>query len=336
MDSSERVLELLVGAGEPVSGEELARQLGVSRNTVWKAVGRLRGLGYVIDGTPNRGYRLAALGGELTVPEIRRQLTGAAREVTVQVEESLPSTNDRVKELAEQGAPAGLVLVAREQTRGKGRLGRRFYSPRGTGLYMSLLLRPEFDAENALWITTAAAVAAARAIEAVAGKPAGIKWVNDVYLAGYKVCGILTEASVDFETRGLHYAVLGLGINLQEPPMGFGPELEEIAGALFSREETVPPGAAAELAARVINEFYSLYERLPAREFLAEYRERSVLTGLAVSFLREGKSHRATVLGIDDSARLLVRTDNGEEIALGAGEVQIDKEFLKALRGKRE
>ena len=133
----------------------------------------------------------------------------------------MDSTNTLVKHLAEQGGREGMVVIAQHQTAGKGRLGRSFYSPKGTGLYLSILLRPKFSAQEALSITTAAAVAVAEAVDQVTGKEGGeakIKWVNDVYYRYRKVCGILTEASIDFETGGLHYAVLGIGVNLTPPP----------------------------------------------------------------------------------------------------------------------
>ena len=336
MKLEDSLLEILEEAGEPASGSEMAARLGVTRNAVWKAMGRLREQGYRIEGTTNRGYRLVSSGAVLSAENIRRLLRGPARRTALRVEESVASTNTLVKELAEAGGAEGMVVIAREQTAGKGRLGRTFYSPKGTGLYMSLLLRPKFDAGESLWITTAAAVAVARAIESSTGRDARIKWVNDVYVGGYKVCGILTEASVDFETRGLHYAVLGIGINVQEPPQGFAPELRDIAGALYRREESVPPGTACRLAAEVLNEFFGFYQGLTEKTFLPEYRERSLLTGVEVTFTRGEETGRGRVRGIDDSARLVVELPGGEETALGAGEVQIGKEFLEQIRGKKE
>lgn len=337
MKLEDRLLDMLEAAETPVSGAEMAAKTGVSRNAVWKAMGRLRERGYVIEGATNRGYRLISDGAVLSAENVRRLLREPARSLAaLRVEETVTSTNTVVKELAEAGGAEGMVVIAREQTAGKGRLGRSFYSPKGTGLYMSLLLRPRFDASESLWITTAAAVAVARAIETVTGREARIKWVNDVYVEGYKVCGILTEASVDFETRGLHYAVLGIGINVQEPPMGFSPELRDIAGALYSREETVPAGAPSRLAAGVLSEFFGFYQSLTEKAFLPEYRERSLLTGVEVSFTRGEETGRGRVEGVDDQARLLVALPSGETIALGAGEVQIGKEFLEQIRGKRE
>lgn len=333
MSAAEEILELLENAGGPVSGEEIAGKLGVSRNTVWKAVNRLKEQGYEIQAATNRGYCLISHRNALTPQSVRHLLEGSARRCAIDVRDSVTSTNTVVKGLAEQGGAEGMVLIAHQQTQGKGRLGRSFYSPKGTGLYLSVLLRPRFPAEEALSITTAAAVAVAQAVDAVTGKYAQIKWVNDVYLAGWKVCGILTEAAVDFESGGLQYAVLGIGVNLREPEGGFAPELAEVAGALFQGE--VPAGARTRLAAEILNRFFGIYDSLPARDFMDSYRERSLLTGVEVTYTQGDKTGEALVLGVDQQARLLVRLPDGAQRAFSAGEVQIKKDFLAALRRER-
>ncbi len=330
MEIAEQVLELLEESPGPLSGEEMAGRLGVSRNSVWKAVQKLRGEGYEIDAGTNRGYVLVSEGNVLSPENIRRRLTGPARCAAIDVRESVTSTNTVLKELAEAGGAQGMTLIAEQQTGGKGRLGRSFYSPRGTGLYMSVLLRPEFSAEESLSITTAAAVAVAEAIEEVTGKRSLIKWVNDVYVDGYKVCGILTEASVDFESGGLHYAVLGVGINVRVPEGGFSEDLRQVAGALYQSEP--PSGTRAALAAAVLNRFFSYYQAMPGRAYLPAYRERSLLTGRKVSFQRGNGRQTGRVLGVDDEARLLVKLENGEELAFSAGEVNIEKDFLERIR----
>lgn len=325
-----RVLEILEENNGPLSGEEMAERLGVSRNSVWKAVKKLRETGYEIKAVTNRGYTLVSEGNVLNAANIRKRLTETARRAMIDVRETVASTNTVLKEIAERGGAEGMVIIAEQQSAGKGRLGRSFYSPKGTGLYMSVLLRPRFSAEDSLSITTAAAVAVAGAVEAVTGRRAQIKWVNDVYVDGYKVCGILTEASIDFESKGLNYAVLGIGVNVKEPEGGFSEELREVAGALYRQEP--PPGTRATLAAEILNRFFAFYENLTERAFMREYKERSLLTGMKVSFTREGKAAAGTVIGVDESARLLIRLENGEETAFSAGEVTIEKDFLRRLR----
>ena len=174
MAVTDDVLELLENSDGPISGEEMAEKLGISRNSVWKAVGKLKEAGYEIQAGTNRGYRLVSSGNVLTPQGVRRLLTGSAKGCAIDVRDSVTSTNTVLKAIAEQGGAEGMVLIAQQQTQGKGRLGRTFLSPKGTGLYISILLRPKFSAEESLCVTTAAAVAVAEAIDSVTWKHAMI------------------------------------------------------------------------------------------------------------------------------------------------------------------
>lgn len=334
MAVTDDVLELLENSDGPISGEEMAEKLGISRNSVWKAVGKLKEAGYEIQAGTNRGYQLVSSGNVLTPQGVRRLLTGSAKGCAIDVRDSVTSTNTVLKAIAEQGGAEGMALIAQQQTQGKGRLGRTFLSPKGTGLYISILLRPKFSAEESLCVTTAAAVAVAEAIDSVTGKHAMIKWVNDVYLKGRKVCGILTEASVDFENSGLNYAIVGIGVNVQEPQGGFAPEIRDVAGALYKEE--VPAGVRTQLAAEILNRFFGFYDHLTQRTFMDAYRERSLLTGMEVTFAQGDTVKEGLVLGVDDEARLQVRLPNGEEKLFSAGEVNIKKDFLEKLRQEEE
>ena len=330
MNGTDQILELLEEAEGPLSGEEMAQRLGISRNSVWKAVQRLREDGYEIEAATNRGYRLVSSDSALTPQGVRRLLAGPARGCAIDVRDTVTSTNTVLKAIAEQGGAEGMALIAQQQTQGKGRLGRTFLSPKGTGLYISILLRPKFSAEESLSVTTAAAVAVAEAIDSITGRHAMIKWVNDVYLQGRKVCGILTEASVDFENGGLHYAIVGIGVNIQEPLGGFAPEIRDVAGALYQGE--VPSGVRVRLAAEILNRFFGFYEHLTQRTFMEAYRQRSLLTGIEVTFTQGDRVREGLVLGVDDEARLQVRLPSGEEKLFSAGEVNIKKDFLERLR----
>ena len=168
-----------------------------------------------------------------------------------------------------------------------------------------------------------AAAAVAGAVDQVTGRRSQIKWVNDVYLAGRKICGILTEASLDFENGRLNYAVLGIGINVQAPPEGFPQEIRQIAGALYS--DTPPAGTRVRLAAEVLNRFFRYYSALPERTFMEEYQSRSLLTGREITFQQGRQTWEGVVLGIDPEARLVVRLPDGQKKAFGAGEVSIVK-----------
>ena len=202
MNTKERVLFCLENSkGEYIPGSSLAETLGVSRNAIWKAVRQLQEEGHEIDAMRMRGYRLSPQSSVLTRQSIGKYLKTAG--ITVTVYDELPSTNTVLKQFAEQGAPEGTVILAQRQTNGRGRLGRSFFSPADSGIYMSILLRPQIEARDALLITTCAAAATAQAIEKHTRKTCGIKWVNDIFCEERKVCGILTEASLDLENGGL-------------------------------------------------------------------------------------------------------------------------------------
>ncbi|MDO4553278.1 MAG: biotin--[acetyl-CoA-carboxylase] ligase [Bacillota bacterium] len=304
-----------------LSGAELARRLGVSRAAVWKGVEALREEGFRIDAVSNRGYRLAP-GSEVFSPRSIARYLGADSPFQIRAVPVTGSTNDDLKALAAAGAPEGTVLAAEAQTGGKGRLGRSFFAPAGSGVYFSLLLRPRCRAEEAIFITTAAAVAVCEAVEALAGGRAEIKWVNDIWREGRKVCGILTEAAADLESGALEYAVLGIGVNLREPERGFPRELRDVAGALFKNEEP-PREARSRLTAEILKRFWAYYLELEKKTFLEPYRKRSLLPGREVLVLRGEESRKALALEVDERCRLLVRYEDGTEEALSSGEVSI-------------
>lgn len=311
--------------GGYLSGAAIAGQLGVSRNAVWKAVRALQQEGHQIQAVTNKGYCLSEEDAVLSREGIAKSLRGAAAGLRLEVRGEVTSTNTVLKQQAEAGELEGNVLVAERQTMGKGRSGRSFYSPEVSGVYFSILLRPQFSPQESLLITTAAAVAVAEAVDAVAGtdaEKAMIKWVNDVYFRGKKVCGILTEASVDFESGGLAYAVLGIGINVNDPQGGFPEEIREVAGSLYGKD--VCGGAIRNrLVAETLNRFMRYYETLTSRSFMDEYRCRSVVIGRVVEAYDQKHSRLVKVLGIDDDAALLVEEADGSRARLTTGEVRI-------------
>lgn len=318
-DSVQRALERAMGAS--ISGEDLAKSLSVSRNAVWKAVKELQDEGFIIDAASHRGYCLTGRPDLISAECIARHLP-AAHPFRISVCNTITSTNTVLKSMAEKGAPEGTVLIAEEQTAGKGRMNRSFYSPAGTGIYISVLLRPRFSAAESLSITTAAAVAVAEAVEQESGRETKIKWVNDVYCSGKKLCGILTEAAFDMETRGLAYAVLGIGINVQPPCSGFPQELEPIVTSVWTREE-YQGDRRNRLAADVLTRFWRFYERLTEKPFLASYQQRSLLNDTDVVVLSGETARAARALEIDDDCRLHVRYDDGTEEYLCSGEVSV-------------
>ena len=309
------------GRGEYFSGELLAERLGVSRAAVWKAVKQLQEEGYHFDAVSGKGYSLRLESDVISAEGIRKILGESADRFRISTFKTVTSTNTLLKEMAAEGAAEGTVVIAAEQTAGKGRMSRRFVSPAGTGLYISLLLRPALNARESLFITTAAAVAVARTVEEVSGRRAGIKWVNDVYMDGKKICGILTEASFDMESGGLEYAVCGIGVNIFPPQGGFPEEIRHIAGAIFT--EPSQGDVKNRIAAGILRKFMAYYDAFPAHAFFEEYVERSIVTGQRITVLGRGEPREALALAIDGNCNLLVRYDDGREEALHSGEVSI-------------
>jgi len=265
----------------------------------------------------------------LTAAAVKQYLADRELHVAVRPEvyPVLDSTNTFAKRAGDKGEAEGLLVIAEHQTGGRGRRGRTFHSPDGTGLYMSLLLRPDCAPEAALDITTCAAAATAEAIEALSGQKTGIKWVNDIYMNGRKVCGILTEAALSAEKGRLAYAVLGIGVNIFVPVEDFPEEIRQIAGAVFSEK---PDGdIRASLAAEIVSRFLGYYEHLERKDYMQAYIDRMILFGKKVSVhsavgevLGEGEC-----LDLDDELRLIVRMTDGEIRALSTGEVSIRGDF---------
>lgn len=317
MSTREKALELL-GNGETVSGAEMARELGVSRNAVWKVMNSLRQNGYEIEAVTNRGYRLVSVPEQLSGTEIRRRLTAKDFGRELEIHAQLDSTNNRAKMLAAQGAVHGTTVIADSQTGGRGRMGRSFFSPEHSGVYMTVILRPEWAPEKAGMLTSMAAVAAARAVEKVSGADVKIKWVNDLYMGGRKICGILSEAGLGMEAGRLDWAVVGIGINTAR--MDFPEELKEIASSVGNETGTAPD--RNRLIAEILNELEALYGSMETGAFLEESRRRSNVIGREVTVIENGKQYPARVLDIDEEGRLVIETGEGKA-RLHYGEVSL-------------
>ena len=324
--SRETVLEALRRSGGTfLSGEELSRQLGLSRTAVWKAVDALRRAGYDIEARTGLGYRLAAAPDVLTEPEIRSRLGSVARvgRNLVCLEE-VDSTNNYAKTLAASGAPDGTVVVADGQTAGRGRMDRAFLSPKGKGIYLTALLRPELPPERLMSVTAMAGVAVCQAVEEVCGVRPGLKWPNDPILNGKKLSGILTELSLEAESGHLQYLVVGIGVNVSQTPEDFSPQVREIATSLT--QELGRPVGRCDLAAAEIRALDRLYGALAAGDtaaYLADYRSRCVNLGRQVQLIGPQGRTRALALDVDDQFGLVVRLESGAERVIRSGEVSV-------------
>jgi BirA family transcriptional regulator, biotin operon repressor / biotin---[acetyl-CoA-carboxylase] ligase len=315
------VLQVLRGAADAISGEYLAAQLGLSRAAVWKRVHRLKAQGYVIEGSPRRGYRLLAVPDKLLPEEVLQGLKTRLFTGPVHYFETLDSTNDLSKALAAQGAPEGTVVVAEAQTGGRGRLGREWDSPPGVGLYVSLVLRPMLPPMELPQITLTTAVAVVRAVCRVAGLAPGIKWPNDLLLNGKKLGGILTE--METESDRIRHVVVGLGLNVNNPGFPFdlaatATSLALAAGRTFSR---------VNLLQAWLEEFEGLYERFLHQgfaEILEEWKGSAVTLGKMVTVRQGPRELSGQALDVAPDGALLLRTATGEMVRVTSGEITPD------------
>ncbi|MCL2387885.1 MAG: biotin--[acetyl-CoA-carboxylase] ligase [Defluviitaleaceae bacterium] len=334
MSTKSRLLSLLEdNRGESISGENIARQLNVSRTAIWKAVKELEKDGYVISAVTNKGYCLSAENDILSVEGISKFLH--RKDVKVLVYPSLDSTLTKAKQLAISDAEHGTVIIADHQTAGRGRYGRSFFSPQGHGIYMGVILRPSFIRLSSPTLVTAfAAVAVCEAVETVANCNPQIKWVNDVFLGGKKICGILTEAVSDYESGGIQWVVTGIGVNFTKPKEGIPSEWEDIIGAVFSNENEKPSTTRNQLAAEIINRMMEIESKDPNAEhnLMENYKKRMMMLGERIVVTNTGgkQSYEATAIDIDDAGQLIVKMDNGEILSLSSGEISIKQAFRHA------
>ncbi len=315
-----KILRLLREREGYISGQEICGKLSVSRTAVWKAVGQLKEEGYIIEAVQNKGYHLSGAPDLVTKEEILSRLeTEWAGRPTVFLERT-DSTNNEAKRLAEAGASHGTLVTAEFQEAGKGRRGRSWTSQSGTGIWMTILLKPEFPPSQASMLTLAAAMAVADGIQEVTGLKAGIKWPNDIVLSGKKVCGILTEMSA--EPDYINHVVVGIGINANIRE--FPEELSEKATSLLL-EQGKPVSRAAVIAAvwKAFERYYDKFLKTADLSLLKEaYEMRLLNKGKEVCVLDPKGSWKGTARGIDENGRLLV--EDGEQVkAVDSGEVSV-------------
>ncbi len=325
MSSREAVLSLLRKEEDFLSGQELSRRLGLTRAAVWKAVDALRGEGYEIEARTGLGYRLLAAPDVLTAAEIRSFL-GETKVVGRELRcfEELDSTNNYLK--AWTDGPDGAAVTAESQTAGRGRMDRSFQSPRCQGIYLSVLLRPQLPPDRLPPVTALAGVAVCAAVERVCGVRPGLKWPNDPVLNGKKLCGILTEMSLEAETGRVQSLVLGIGINVGQRPEDFSPEVREVATSLF--QVLGKPVSRPRLTAALLEELDRAYAALLSgdlSEYLAAYRRDCVNLGKTVQLIPFGGGARETAqaVDIDGEFSLVVRGEDGKERTVRSGEVSV-------------
>lgn len=302
-----------------IPGTKMALELQVTRNAIWKAIEELRSEGFVIEAKNQYGYRLLNKSRESFRKDI---LSLCENKISLEYLDEVSSTNDYVKILANKNYPEYYTVIANSQSGGKGRQGKSFYSPGSTGVYLSMLLRPRFSMEKALNITTSAAVAVSKTIEEFTIKDTKIKWVNDIFIDNKKVCGILTEGSMDFEQLNLSFAVLGIGVNLFKPK-AFPNAISNIAGYVI---EDFDEEVKAKFIARLIDNVIYHYKNIDSKEFNEYYREKSYLKGRTVTFDYEGNQEIAKVRDIDENYSLVIDTKE-KIIHLKTGSVELKEDI---------
>ena len=305
---------LSAAQGECISGQQLAQQLGVSRAAVHKAAAALAAQGYALEAAPRRGYRLA--GGDPFCAEAVGEY-----DAPIYLYDKLESSNRTAKTLALEGTPHGTMVLTSQQTAGRGRLGRRFESPAGKGIYLSLVLRPGLPMTEAQAVTISAAVAVCRAVKRLCGLDLGIKWVNDLYYNGKKVCGILTEMSTELEC--INYIVTGIGINVANHE--FPEEIRDVATSLYL--ETGKEVRRSQLIAAIMRAYEGYYDKFMENQNMKSlmdvYNSRLANCGTQVRVLSPGNEYTGMALGIDEMGELLVRTEDGKVCKVISGEVSV-------------
>lgn len=348
--TSDILLDMLIEQnGKPLSGEEAALRLGLSRVSVWKAVQKLRGEGYDIEGGKNRGYVLKSSSDVLNAFFIEKNLSGLAKSVCggkIEVFKTIDSTNTEAKRMLNSCSNSellhGTLLFAEHQSAGRGRFSRNFYSPEGAGLYFSLIFYPSIrvkdnrEAPDPSLYTAISAVVICRCLQELGFAPK-IKWVNDIYLNGKKICGILSEGIIDMETSSVQAVIIGIGLNVKDS--NFPPELKNKAGSLFSETLSLSGKAgipfkevssfsrnalASSIISRLIEALYGLHSQ---SKLMEEYKSLSLLTGKKVKVLPfVGSPYEALVLGISDLGHLIMETKDGKKNELVSGEVSLEFE----------
>lgn len=331
MKTKDKVLNLLrANSNAYISGQEIAESLFMTRAAVWKAIKALRESGYEIEAVNNKGYCLVCPNEMLVEDIIRAELKPELSDYKLFIHDEVTSTNDYARNYYYEGRGTEFAVISDCQTKGRGRHGRVFFSPKGTGLYISLAITPNSNMSEGSLLVAMTAVAISKAISETLGIETDIKWVNDVFLNGKKVAGILTEAVTSFEAGTIECAIVGIGVNIYEPSDGFPDEIKKKAGALLPNNDA-DFQVKNKLAASIINHFYEYYLE-KNRDFIKEYRSRSNILGNYIKITPTGKEDTATAYKgyavakeIDDECHLIVEYEDGKRVTLLSGEVSIVK-----------
>jgi len=325
MTTDAKILSALRANPDGVSGADLAEELGVSRAAIWGRIEELRRLGYEIEAGPHFGYRLVGAPDVLHADDLLARL-GKTKVIgrDIHVFEQTTSTNDVIEKLARDGVKEGAVVFAESQTKGRGRLGRKWISPGRKGLWFSVLLRPDLRPQETTQLTVASATALRRAIQAETGLRPEIKWPNDILIGGKKVAGILTELSAELDR--VRHVILGIGVDVNLSTSEFSPELRKLATSL--KIESGREISRAELATTILRELDSDYARICGgffAEVADEWQEHCKTIGREVTIQIGERQICGHAESLDDDGALLLRTDHGRLERITGGDVTLEK-----------
>jgi BirA family transcriptional regulator, biotin operon repressor / biotin---[acetyl-CoA-carboxylase] ligase len=320
----EKILqELKSHAGFYISGEEISGSLQVSRTAVWKYINQLKDMGYVIESQTKKGYRLVESPDSLLPQEMKGNINTEVIGQNLKFFEQVDSTNLYAKRIAEGGFEDGTVIMADEQLNGRGRMGRTWASPKGKGIWMTIMLKPKISPADASKVTLLTACAVCKAIEEISGLYTQIKWPNDIVLNGKKLCGILTEMSAEIDE--INYLIIGIGVNVNIDLEDFPHELQAIATSI--KIEKGDMIIRKELAAAIINNFERYYKGFimtgSIKDYINEYKERSAILGKEVRVTSSTLELQGTVVDISEEGQLQLELCDGSIKEIISGEVSV-------------
>jgi BirA family biotin operon repressor/biotin-[acetyl-CoA-carboxylase] ligase len=321
-EADEEILRLLRGRSSGfLSGEEISRRLKVTRTAIWKRVEQLRSLGYEIKATPRAGYRLIRSPDLLIPSEINPLLETKWIGKKIHLFETVDSTNTRAYEFALGGAREGEVVIAESQKKGRGRLGREWFSPPFSNLYLSVILRPKIPPHQASLITLMAAVATADAIRKFSDLDPRIKWPNDVLLNDRKVAGLLNE--IHSEADRIHFVILGIGVNLNMDASTLSKEIRSRATSLKGEMgQTISRKEFLKTLLEELEDWYEVFLEEGGTVILKAWRDRAQIQGKQVTVTSFGETLRGVAIDVDSDGALILETETGERKRVVAGDVE--------------
>lgn len=320
MEMKDKVLTFLKEQKEYRSGEEISQKLGVTRAAVWKCIKKLQVEGYEIESSTKKGYRLMETPNIITAGEIKHDLKTQILGQTIYYKDVIGSTNNKAKELAREGAAEGMLVIADQQSSGKGRLGRIWESPAGTGIWMSLVLRPNILPQYASELTLVAGLSLCEVINEITGLEAKIKWPNDIVVNGKKVCGILTEMSAEME--GINYIILGVGVNVN---MSYFPETLPYASSLAieGKGEYCRRTIIQGFLERFEGDYIKYKKQLSLEAFLERYEKSCITLHKKVKLIMGDTEIIADAESISKEGALVVLLEDGTRQEVVSGEVSV-------------